>query len=379
MKILRGVLVLGLLCAAGHAQVEPLAVRTARERFTTAKADALRNYYRTLGIAAARSLRDKNTALQQNKDPAVVSAIAVEIKDLQAKVALYEAYVKGAFTVKIDARKDWQPALKVKAGSTIHVRAEGIWCINFKARAVNTCDANGMATRNSGFLEARIDEGRAFKVGKSSTFTATEDGELFFQIHDGPKMDNDGVLNVSIQVAPPTDIDKLPEDQVEALSAYYKSLVAAEEEMLKSLAAAMIPIKDPKVISTLSTQIDEIRQDLALHDALVNGKKGHKIHANKGWQSTINVKRGMTVHLRAVGVWCYANADRKLGTVDADGRPDNFYLEAKVGKQDQRAGVSCSFRVEEDGKLQLQMRDTVRADNDGAVTVYLSTDANPDE
>ena len=98
------------------------------------------------------------------------------------------------------ANRDWQPALAVTRGTTIHVYAVGVWCINVKNRKNETCGPEGRG--DAGYLEAKIGK-QEVKVGSSCTFKAEEAGKLAFAVCDGIRGDNDGAVMVFVTTDPP--------------------------------------------------------------------------------------------------------------------------------------------------------------------------------
>ncbi|MDB5290148.1 MAG: hypothetical protein JWL69_1389 [Phycisphaerales bacterium] len=99
---------------------------------------------------------------------------------------------------KIEAAEDWQPTVEVQQGQEIRIRAAGKWCANITKRKSTTFGPDG--SDGSCYLEGRIGDGEAFRIGSSLNFTAKMAGTLEMRMHDSPRDDNDGALDVGIMM-----------------------------------------------------------------------------------------------------------------------------------------------------------------------------------
>lgn len=96
----------------------------------------------------------------------------------------------------IAAKDSWQPTIKVKRWQKIEISATGTWQWGAKQNA--TCGPEGLP--NAGWLECRIGNGPAVKVGKSVSIIADSDGTLQFQMNDPYRSDNSGGVTVRTAV-----------------------------------------------------------------------------------------------------------------------------------------------------------------------------------
>lgn len=152
--------------------------RTLIGELEQAKADAMK-----------RQMLDEANAIQQ-----AIDAARQELDRLEGKPVVQ--------TFEIDAAQSWQPTVEVRAGQRIEIAARGQWCGNTASRASRTFGPDGIENiaKPYGWLEGKIGDGRAFRVGSSFSFVAEADGMLYLQMHDAIKSDNDGAISVRVRI-----------------------------------------------------------------------------------------------------------------------------------------------------------------------------------
>jgi len=118
-------------------------------------------------------------------------------------------------TPRIFAYRDWQSVgVQVTEGDSIHMRAWGKWLYTPNEYhgpeghrtypAPNTYPRPGLHVPG-GVLLGRIgEEGQPFIVGRGRTIYADRSGQLYLRINDDILSDNEGFVNVEIDVTSPT-------------------------------------------------------------------------------------------------------------------------------------------------------------------------------
>ena len=121
------------------------------------------------------ALADADKKLLAELDLALKDAMKAQASDIVLTITEMRRAVGRDITV--DASKTWQASgIRVHKGTEVKFRANGTWLFN-----ANKCDADG--TQNGGYLEARVEGGVAFRVGKDpDVLTMTEDGEIFVKM-----------------------------------------------------------------------------------------------------------------------------------------------------------------------------------------------------
>ena len=98
----------------------------------------------------------------------------------------------------MDAALNWQDVLPLHKGDRVRATARGTWFYNINKNQSTGPDGPGDGER---YLEGRVGQGRAFKVGSSASFVAEEDGMLQMRMNDSVRSDNEGHLDVTVSVS----------------------------------------------------------------------------------------------------------------------------------------------------------------------------------
>jgi hypothetical protein len=106
------------------------------------------------------------------------------------------------FKIKIEANKEWQKALEIKAGMILEIKASAKW--HNDAKLGKFWDADGPVKGDTGgALIGRINGKDAFFIGKDLRYIVKEDSILEMRQADtGPIYDNVGFANVEITIVP---------------------------------------------------------------------------------------------------------------------------------------------------------------------------------
>lgn len=155
--------------------------------------------YRAAVLAAERQavdeLRAAQVAAMKVNNLPEANASDAEIKAAEARIDLLTG--KGPAASRVQANRGWQPVGKVKAGQRYRVTAKGTWCIDGKYPRENTTGPDGNG--RGGYLEARVGEGKPFRVGSALEFTADADGNLEMEVNDsGSHDDNTGSVDIVV-------------------------------------------------------------------------------------------------------------------------------------------------------------------------------------
>jgi hypothetical protein len=185
------------------------------------------------------------------------------------------------------------------------------------------------------------------------------------------------ILAVSATAATPepaslrTARDTYASETRKAEIAYHKALGVAKNKLLAELTASLKQLKDPDHIVAIGAEIKQLKESIAMDDAVANGKAlPFEIKASLPWQPTINVTKGQTVAVRATGKW---SGDPKRPVHGPEGNPSGgHYLQGRIGKGEPfKVGKFVQFVAAEDGELSFEIKDANQADNPGSVQVEI--------
>ena len=156
------------------------------ERYMAAK-DKLDAEYQAKVENATLTLRQELASALDN------AARAGRLEEANTIRSLIDRVVGATRAFKIEAAKDWQPTIEVQKGQRIEIEVEGQWLTD-ASRPTLSSDANGL---NVGkyyvmYMEGRIGEGEAFRIGTSKTLDVPVSGMLQLRCYDPQRQDNAG-------------------------------------------------------------------------------------------------------------------------------------------------------------------------------------------
>jgi hypothetical protein len=184
---------------------------------------------------------------------------------------------------------------------------------------------------------------------------------------------------------------------VAARQNYYRAMIDADEKKIEDLDRAM-------KIAMNAANLDEANRLKAAGDAAAGTLKEHKIalddisssqqiaqpdaarnfviFAHERWKTTVTVQKGQRYRVTAHGQWSGgpdANKNKLVcgpeGMIMPDGDHQGewvWFLEGRVNvKYPFAIGASSEFTAQEDGPLDMQMRDWWIYDNDGSIEVQV--------
>jgi hypothetical protein len=206
---------------------------------------------------------------------------------------------------------------------------------------------------------------------------------------------------------PPPDVPQSPAGQ-EAFRRYEIAYVAARQSFYRAMIDAdgrkIMDLDRAMKIAMNAGNLDEANRLKAANDATADTLNEHKlaladisspqelmqpeaaqsfvIFAHERWKTTVTVQKGQRYRVTAHGQWSGgsdANKNRLVcgpeGMIIPDGDHQGeweWFLEGRVkGKYPFAIGGSSEFVAQDDGPLDLQMRDWWIYDNDGMVDVQV--------
>lgn len=186
------------------------AVKNAIKQYEVAAEKARKEYLMALIDLDRRLITDMEGALKQvmqagNLDEAKrIEAAVLTAKETMGK---HQDELRGKAKVQeftIEAAKSWQPTIEVKKGQRVEVRASGTWngAVDHGDKGISGPDGtrHPQHGRLTYYLEGKVGEGSAFKIGSRAEFTADTDGPLVMRMNDTNRPNNSGALSVAISV-----------------------------------------------------------------------------------------------------------------------------------------------------------------------------------
>ncbi len=147
--------------------------RSAIERYTAARQKLDAEYQAKLAALNRQLATELRAAIKQ-------ATRNGDLADAQALQEYLDRLVGRTYTFQIDAAKDWQPTIEVKAEQKIVIEAEGGWCADVRRPNDRTSTAAGLTVngRHIMYLEGRIGTGRPTQLDEYRSIVADADGVL---------------------------------------------------------------------------------------------------------------------------------------------------------------------------------------------------------
>ncbi len=171
------------------------AVRKAEQEYRRALAEAHRTLIADLETAKAAAMK----ANQLDEANAIQAAIDAAQADLDA--AMGKAQTR---TFEIDAARNWQPTVEVRAGQRVEIVSRGRWTAA-KSNPAFMSGPEGIphprTKVHSYYLEGRIGS-KQFPIGARTSFVVEEDGVLDMRQNEtGSRDDNEGSVSVTVRIS----------------------------------------------------------------------------------------------------------------------------------------------------------------------------------
>ncbi|WP_437191487.1 hypothetical protein [Planctomicrobium sp. SH527] len=104
--------------------------------------------------------------------------------------------------VKVQSARGWQASrVQVKSGTTYEINCTGEWTLGDDQPSVTVAGGTEGRGKLTGVVMADYQLGEPFEIGDSTSFTATEDGNLYLRCRDdwGAIADNKGTVSIRIK------------------------------------------------------------------------------------------------------------------------------------------------------------------------------------